>query len=114
MSEYIQNLILDSSTIAAISTGLTESGIGIIRVSGRDAIKSTSYFISDLNLENVSANTINYCHFSYKNESSDEVMVTANSVSPVPTPSSGGGGSWSWFGLGLASLLAFYRFKTKQ
>ena len=46
--------------------------------------------------------------------SSDEVMVTANSVSPVPTPSSGGGGSWSWFGLGLASLLAFYRFKTKQ
>ena len=46
--------------------------------------------------------------------SSDEVMVTANSVSPVPTPSSGGGGSWSWFGLGLVSLLAFYRFKTKQ
>ena len=76
MSEYIQNLILDSSTIAAISTGLTESGIGIIRVSGRDAIKSTSYFISDLNLENVSANTINYCHFSYKNEIIDEVMVS--------------------------------------
>lgn len=76
MSGYIQNLISDSSTIAAISTGLTEAGIGIIRVSGKDSIKNVSYFISDLKLEEVSANTINYCHFSYNNEILDEVMVS--------------------------------------
>ena len=47
--------------------------------------------------------------------SSDDVTITADRVgSTTPTPSSGGGGSWSWLGLGLASLLAFYRFKTKQ
>ena len=76
MSGYIQNLISDSSTIAAISTGLTEAGIGIIRVSGRDAVKNVSYFISDLELENVPANTINYCHFTYNNEILDEVMLS--------------------------------------
>ena len=47
--------------------------------------------------------------------STDDVTVTATSVSPVsPSPSSGGGGSESWFGLGLLSLLALYRFKTRQ
>jgi serine protease len=47
--------------------------------------------------------------------STDDVMVTATSVSPVsPSPSSGGGGSESWLGLGLLSLLALYRFKTRQ
>ena len=47
--------------------------------------------------------------------SSDDVTITADRVgSTTPTPISGGGGSWSWLGLGLASLLAFYRFKTKQ
>jgi serine protease len=47
--------------------------------------------------------------------STDDVTITANSVSPIsPTPSSGGGGNWSWLGLSFTSLLLLYRFRLKK
>lgn len=67
-------------TITAIATGMTNSGIGIIRVSGPEAISIVNkiYYSKDLNqnLINYKSHTIHY-GFIYDNDSLvDEVMVS--------------------------------------
>ncbi|MBG9983053.1 tRNA uridine-5-carboxymethylaminomethyl(34) synthesis GTPase MnmE [Aerococcaceae bacterium DSM 111020] len=69
---YIQD------TIAAISTALGEGAIGIVRLSGEDAISITNRIFKGKDLTKVPANTINYGHI-YNPETEktiDEVMVS--------------------------------------
>ncbi len=66
-------------TIAAISTALSESGIGIIRVSGPDAVKICSEIIFDKKKESVpdkmEAGTFRHCYVFDKEEILDECIV---------------------------------------
>lgn len=72
---------MKTDTIAAISTAMTNSGIGIIRVSGEDAIKiAHSVFVNKQNqkcLDSYKSHTIHYGYIVDKdNMSVDEVMVS--------------------------------------
>ena len=68
-----------NDAIAAISTGLVPAGIGIVRVSGEDAL-----FVADAvfnspsgrKLSDAPGNTIHYGHIVYRGETLDEVLVT--------------------------------------
>ena len=65
-----------TDTIAAIATALGESGIGIIRISGEDAVSIADKIYSGKNsLMNVKTHTINYGHIVFNNEIIDEVLV---------------------------------------
>ena len=71
---------MEISTIAAISTALNEGGIGIIRVSGDDALKIVNNIYrnkkGEKSLLSFSSHTIHY-GFIYDNEDLvDEVMVS--------------------------------------
>ncbi|MBG9987507.1 tRNA uridine-5-carboxymethylaminomethyl(34) synthesis GTPase MnmE [Aerococcaceae bacterium DSM 111176] len=69
---YIQD------TIAAISTALGEGAIGIVRLSGDEAIEMTNQMFKGKDLTKVPANTINYGHV-YDPKTGkiiDEVMVS--------------------------------------
>lgn len=70
------NKLSDNNCIAAIATGMTDAGIGIIRVSGNDSIKLVNQFLTDIDLLSCKSHTINYGHFSYNGEIIDEVMVS--------------------------------------
>ena len=77
-----------TDTIAAIATGMTDSGIGIIRISGKDAVATGSRLFctpsgKDI-LQNVESHTFHYGYIVDKNEDGsgnwadhiiDEVMV---------------------------------------
>lgn len=69
-----------NDTIAAISTSLNESGIGIIRVSGEDSIKIVNQLYTDKNgkhcLDTYKSHTIHYGFIEYENEIIDEVMIS--------------------------------------
>ena len=71
---------MKSDTIAAIATGLSNSGISIIRVSGEEAVRVVdSVFVSKSGkhiLTNVASHTIHYGFIYEKNEMIDEVMVS--------------------------------------
>ena len=69
---YIQD------TIAAISTALGEGAIGIVRLSGDEAIEMTNQMFKGKDLTKVPANTINYGHiYDPKTDKIiDEVMVS--------------------------------------
>ena len=71
---------MKTDTIAAIATGITNSGIGIIRISGPDSV-----FIADkifrpgkknIKLENVESHTIHYGFIFDRDNVIDEVMVS--------------------------------------
>lgn len=66
-------------TIAAISTALSESGIGIIRVSGPDAVKICSEILFDKKKESVldkmEAGTFRHCYVYDSDEILDECIV---------------------------------------
>ena len=66
-------------TIAAISTAMSESGIGIIRVSGPDAVKICSEIIFDKKKESVpdkmEAGTFRHCYVYDSDEMLDECIV---------------------------------------
>lgn len=68
-----------TDTIAAISTAVSNSGIGVIRISGTDAISiADKCFVSkseNFKLINAKANTIHYGFISDANEIIDEVLV---------------------------------------
>ena len=71
---------MKTDTIAAIATGMTHSGIGIIRISGDEAISVADQIFraaaKNVKLENVKSHTIHY-GFIYDNENVlDEVMVS--------------------------------------
>ena len=63
---------MNKETIAAIATALSESGIGIIRVSGDDAIDIVNrIFVSkkkDFQLTDAKSHTIHYCHCLFKSD----------------------------------------------
>lgn len=68
-----------TDTIAAISTAISNSGIGVIRISGTDAISvADSCFVSKnekFRLLNAKANTIHYGFIIDNNETIDEVLA---------------------------------------
>ena len=59
-------------TITAISTPLGEGAIGIVRLSGTDAIAIANKVFKGKNLETVDSHTINYGHIVENNEIIDE------------------------------------------
>ena len=71
---------MKTDTIAAIATALSESGIGIIRVSGEEAISIVNkIFVSkkkDFSLINADTHTIHYGHIYDKDKMIDEVLVS--------------------------------------
>lgn len=67
-----------NDTIAAISTGMTNSGIGVVRISGEDAVKVTDRIFRKPNGRKLSEEktfTIHYGHIYDENELIDEVLV---------------------------------------
>lgn len=71
---------MKTDTIAAIATGMTNSGIGIVRVSGEDAISIVNKIYRSKNgnkrLSDVKSHTIHYGFIYDGNELIDEVMVS--------------------------------------
>lgn len=69
-----------SNTIAAISTALSEGGIGIIRISGDDAIKIADKLYrnkkGERTLSSFSSHTIHYGYIYDETEIVDEVMIS--------------------------------------
>lgn len=71
--------MFDVETIAAIATAVSNSGIGIIRVSGDKAIEIVDkLFVSVKNkkLKDVKSHTIHYGHISFEGNVIDEVLVS--------------------------------------
>ncbi len=69
--------MIEKDTIAAISTGLSEGGIGIIRISGDDAIAiCDKIFKGKQKLSEVMTHTIQYGHIYDGETLLDEVMVS--------------------------------------
>ncbi|MBQ6442247.1 MAG: tRNA uridine-5-carboxymethylaminomethyl(34) synthesis GTPase MnmE [Lachnospiraceae bacterium] len=66
---------MERDTIAAIATGLVPSGIGIIRVSGPDAIRIVDGIFTGADLSEASTHTIHYGMISLHGELIDEVLV---------------------------------------
>ena len=71
---------MKTDTIAAISTAMTNSGIGIIRISGDEAISIANKIVVFKNnhkkLIDVKSHTINYGFIYDGNDFIDEVMVS--------------------------------------
>ena len=71
---------MKTDTIAAIATGMTHSGIGIIRISGDEAISVVDQVFraaaKNIKLENVESHTIHYGFIYDKENIIDEVMVS--------------------------------------
>ena len=68
-----------TDTIAAIATGMTDAGISIIRISGKDAIGAGDKIFRAGNKKTLAAsssNTINFGHIYDKDEMIDEVLVS--------------------------------------
>ena len=69
---------MKTDTIAAIATGMTSSGIGIIRISGDEAVTIVDKIFrmkSGKKLSEVESHTIHYGHICDGNEVIDEVMI---------------------------------------
>lgn len=66
-----------NDTIAAISTGLTNSGISIIRVSGDNAVSIVDrLYKGKRSLREVKSHTINYGNIVYNEDLIDEVLIS--------------------------------------
>ena len=71
--------MFEIDTIAAIATAMTNSGIGIIRISGSEAIEiADKLFVSPkgVKLINVNTHTIHYGNIVFDNKVIDEVLVS--------------------------------------
>ncbi len=67
---------MKKDTIAAISTGMTSSGIGIVRISGEDAFQIIDkIYRGKEKLSKASTHTIHYGHILDEQETIDEVLV---------------------------------------
>ena len=65
-------------TIAAISTAMTNSGIGIVRMSGVESLEIIQKIYKgkvEKNFENIKTHTIHYGYIVDGNETIDEVLV---------------------------------------
>ena len=68
---------MSEDTIAAIATGISSGGIGIIRVSGEDAVPiSDSIFFGAISLSDASTHQVLYGHIKDSNGIIDEVLIT--------------------------------------
>ena len=71
---------MKTDTIAAIATGMTHSGIGIIRISGEEAVEIADKIFKTpgkkISLKNVKSHTIHYGFIYDGNILLDEVMVS--------------------------------------
>lgn len=71
---------MKTDTITAIATAMSNSGIGIIRVSGNESIEIVDHIYKDKNhnkmLKNFKSNTIHYGYIFDNDEILDEVMVS--------------------------------------
>ena len=68
----------ESSTIAAISTSMSEAGIGIVRMSGEDAFQIADMIYRGKNNKRLSdqkSHTIHYGYIEENGETIDEVLV---------------------------------------
>lgn len=66
-----------ADTIAAISTALGEGAIGIVRLSGPEAVEIANQLYKEKNLDIVPSHTIHYGHvYDLEGQMLDEVMVT--------------------------------------
>lgn len=75
----IGDIMFEQDTIAAISTALGEGAIGIVRLSGKQAISIVNQLFKGKNLETVPTHTIHYGHLinPEKNDAViDEVMIS--------------------------------------
>ncbi|MCD6495484.1 tRNA uridine-5-carboxymethylaminomethyl(34) synthesis GTPase MnmE [Candidatus Bipolaricaulota bacterium] len=71
--------VITGDTIAAISTPIGEGGIGIVRLSGSEAIGVVAQLFRsprDLDIKQVPTHTIHYGHISAAGETIDEVLVS--------------------------------------
>jgi tRNA modification GTPase len=72
--------MMKTDTIAAIATGMTNSGIGIIRISGEDAIQTADKIFragrKNFTLKDAESHTIHYGFIYDGKETIDEVMVS--------------------------------------
>ncbi len=84
-AECEENMRMETETIAAIATGMTEAGIGIVRVSGDDAMNAVDSIFKfsgekkqlSKQLSSVRSHTIHHGYIVDENEEIlDEVMVT--------------------------------------
>ena len=78
---FIKEIIMTTDTIAAVATALSNSGIGIIRVSGNDAVPIVNTLFKNKKrqplLENMNSHTIQYGFIvNDQDEIVDEVMVS--------------------------------------
>lgn len=68
---------MKKDTIAAISTGMTNSGIGIVRISGSEALEvADRVYKGHIKISESPSHTIHYGHISDGDEIIDEVLVT--------------------------------------
>lgn len=69
---------METDTITAISTALGEGAIGIVRLSGPEAVQYAKQLFKGKDLEQVPSHTIHYGHIVHTetNETIDEVMVS--------------------------------------
>lgn len=65
-----------NDTIAAIATALSPSGIGIIRISGPNALLIAKELYTGKNVGELSPNTINYGHIKHDGRLLDEVLLS--------------------------------------
>lgn len=65
-----------ADTIAAISTAMVPSGIGIIRISGPEAIETADKIFKGKKLNEADANTINHGWIEFNGSIIDEVLVS--------------------------------------
>ncbi len=67
--------MMETDTIAAIATGLVPSGIGMIRLSGPDAISIADQLFTGCSLVQAPSHTLHYGMIRWKDELIDEVLV---------------------------------------
>lgn len=74
--KYIGGFMIKNETIAAIATGLSNSGIGIIRISGENAVDvADKIFYTKDGLKTKKSHTISYGYIADNGEIVDEVLV---------------------------------------
>ena len=69
--------MMRNETIAAISTGMSNSGIGIVRISGNEAFEAADrVYKGKYHIRDMKSHTIHYGHIVDGEETVDEVLVT--------------------------------------